>query len=379
MLASMKIEKTRDLAYYEALPYSVVVRKDEDGDFVARIQELPGCIAHGETEASAIEHLRSMQRLWLEDALSSGDAVPEPEDDSTLPSGKWVQRVPRKLHRDLVRLALRENVSLNQLVTSMLSEALAVRSCTHAFQTFLSRVPQPAHLLTDSLSSLWWGSIERAHGADRWSTTRIQADDLIQRISRVKNLKHGSILLDTHFPLDTPYADEYTEAISSLQQGDGQYEEFLRGLELISVGLRGCSAHLDRAELYRLFSSERKPSRAFKDSYKVTELGTNFFEAAGLFVVKVQESSSAPPVLSIECEFEAHFHVVEPISRAFVKRFVDSEFQLVLVPYARQFVSSVTAGMSIPPLIIPLSTKSATGSKSVPSVAKKSKSKAKAR
>src|ERR1035438_10240793 len=97
MWSCMKIETTKDIAYYEALPYTIVVRKDEDGDFVARIQELPGCIAHGDMEGSAIEHLRSMQKLWLEDSLSAAEAIPEPEDDTILPSGKWVQRVPRKL------------------------------------------------------------------------------------------------------------------------------------------------------------------------------------------------------------------------------------------------------------------------------------------
>ncbi len=210
----MKIEKTKDLAYYEALPYSIVVRKDEDGDFVARIQELPGCIAHGETEASAIEHLRSMQRLWLEDALSSGDAIPEPEDDAALPSGKWVQRVPRKLHRDLVRLALREKVSLNQLVTSMLSEALAVRSCTHAFEAFLSRAPQPVHLLRDSLGAVWRGAALHSHAADRWSTTHIRAGNLVQTLSRIKSLNSPDepVFLD-NFNL---YADEHAESHKQL-------------------------------------------------------------------------------------------------------------------------------------------------------------------
>jgi hypothetical protein len=169
------------------------------------------------------------------------------------------------------------------------------------------------------------------------------------------------------------------KAINSLQQSDSGYEEFLRGVELVSVGLRSCSAHLDRAGLSRLWSSEKRPPRSFSDTYRPTEIGSNYFEAAGLFVVKVQESPSVAPVLSVECEFEAHLHGVEPISKVFVERFVKSEFRLILVPYARQFVSSITAGMSIPPLVIPLSTKSATSRKSTAAVAKKSKGKTKTR
>ena len=44
-----------------------------------------------------------------------------PED---LPSGKWLQRVPRTLHLKLSALAKREGISLNQLVVSILAEAV---------------------------------------------------------------------------------------------------------------------------------------------------------------------------------------------------------------------------------------------------------------
>ena len=73
---------TKDLRYYRELPYTITLRKDEEGDFVARIQELPGCIAHGATEAEAVSEVRAMQTLWVEDALASGDNIPEPENDS---------------------------------------------------------------------------------------------------------------------------------------------------------------------------------------------------------------------------------------------------------------------------------------------------------
>ncbi len=195
-------EKTKDLAYYVALPYTIVIRKDEDGAIVARIQELPGCLAHGDTEASAIENLRSMQRLWLEDALSAGDAIPEPEDDGQLPSGKWLQRVPRKLHRELVQMAIRENVSLNQLVTSMLSEAITARSCVYAFEAFLShsaQLIQPKHI-----AALWWGGKEPE--ATDWSIpSRMRIGSLTQGLSHVKRLAGKDLLL-----LESQYADEHT-------------------------------------------------------------------------------------------------------------------------------------------------------------------------
>lgn len=151
----MKTDTMKDATYYEGLPYTITVRKDDEGDFVARIPELPGCVAHGESESVAIENLRTVQKLWIEEALSAGLTIPEPEADQ-MPSGKWVQRVPRRLHKELVAAAKRDNISLNHMVTSMLSEALAVRNCTHAFQMFLGRIPQLAYQVRDPFSVGWW-------------------------------------------------------------------------------------------------------------------------------------------------------------------------------------------------------------------------------
>lgn len=117
----------KDLKYYLNLPYTVVLRPDEQGDYVARIEELPGCSAHGPTPQEALKNLEEAQALWIGDCLEAGDVVPEPVLEESLPSGKWVQRVPRTLHRKLVLMARRERVSLNQLVTSILSEASGAR------------------------------------------------------------------------------------------------------------------------------------------------------------------------------------------------------------------------------------------------------------
>jgi predicted RNase H-like HicB family nuclease len=80
--------KNRDLAYYIALPYTKTLQRDEDGDMVARIAELRGCAAHGANDKEALRNLAEAQRLWIEDCLEAGDAVPGPEQHSALPSGK---------------------------------------------------------------------------------------------------------------------------------------------------------------------------------------------------------------------------------------------------------------------------------------------------
>lgn len=117
-----------DVASYLSLPYSKVLTKDEDGTIIASIRELPNCSAHGDTEAEALERLSAMQVSWLEEALENNIPIPLPVSaEESLPSGKWVQRVPRSLHRKLSELAQAEGTSLNQLVTAMLAEAVSVR------------------------------------------------------------------------------------------------------------------------------------------------------------------------------------------------------------------------------------------------------------
>jgi antitoxin HicB len=122
----MKVEDMKTAEYYRDLPYRILLTKDDEGDWIARVEELPGCTAHGATKAEAIENLEEVQSLWIEDATAAGDVIPEPAMEE-LPSGKWLQRVPKSLHRKVSELARNEGVSLNQLVTSILAEAVGQR------------------------------------------------------------------------------------------------------------------------------------------------------------------------------------------------------------------------------------------------------------
>src|ERR1700722_12921194 len=95
---TLLMNEARNIDYYRSLPYGVKLRRDEEGDWVARVEELPGCTAHGGTQSEALEHLEEMKTAWIEDAIQAGDSIPEPKPDEKLPSGKWLQRVPRSLH-----------------------------------------------------------------------------------------------------------------------------------------------------------------------------------------------------------------------------------------------------------------------------------------
>jgi antitoxin HicB len=115
-------EKTLD--YYMSLPYTIEVKHDPESEWAwfARVVELPGCM----TEAPTFEELGPMiedaMRSWIEVGLEHGDPIPEPRNTKDY-SGNVRLRMPKSLHRDLVRMAEGESVSLNQLMVTILAQA----------------------------------------------------------------------------------------------------------------------------------------------------------------------------------------------------------------------------------------------------------------
>ncbi len=60
--------------------YEIVVCSCEpDQLFVAEVPELPGCMAHGETQEEALRQARIAIGLWLDTAREQGDSIPEPK------------------------------------------------------------------------------------------------------------------------------------------------------------------------------------------------------------------------------------------------------------------------------------------------------------
>ena len=51
---------------------------NEDQVFVAEVPELPGCVAHGETQEVALANAQEATQLWIETALEFGDPIPQP-------------------------------------------------------------------------------------------------------------------------------------------------------------------------------------------------------------------------------------------------------------------------------------------------------------
>ena len=62
------------------LNYEIILYwSDEDGVFVAEVPELPGCMAHGDTQEAALANTKVAMQLWVDTAREFGDPVPEPK------------------------------------------------------------------------------------------------------------------------------------------------------------------------------------------------------------------------------------------------------------------------------------------------------------
>jgi len=67
------------------MKYRVIVEQDEDGVFVTRVPELPGCISQGKTRKAALENIREAIESYLESLKKHNEPVPPPIQE------EWVE------------------------------------------------------------------------------------------------------------------------------------------------------------------------------------------------------------------------------------------------------------------------------------------------
>jgi len=58
---------------------TIIYWSNEDNAFIAEVPELPGCMAHGDTQEAALVNVREAVDLWIETAREFGDPIPEPK------------------------------------------------------------------------------------------------------------------------------------------------------------------------------------------------------------------------------------------------------------------------------------------------------------
>ena len=111
----------KTIDYYLNLPYKLEIVPDMDeGGFVARYPELPGCITVGDTLEAVVKNLNDAKIEWITAALEDGNTIPEPPtyDDY---SGQFKLRLPKSLHKLLADRSKEEGVSMNQYCVYLLS------------------------------------------------------------------------------------------------------------------------------------------------------------------------------------------------------------------------------------------------------------------
>ena len=121
-------QSAKTIEEYLQLPYTIEVTRDEADGIVgwfARVVELPGCMTQADTFDELDEMVQDAMRAWIETAQAKGINIPEPQGTEEY-SGKFVIRVPRSLHKELVSAADRDGVSLNTFVNVALARVVGV-------------------------------------------------------------------------------------------------------------------------------------------------------------------------------------------------------------------------------------------------------------
>ena len=113
----------KDFNYYKGLPYTIEILPDQPDGWYAGIKELPGCMTSADTPEEALADIQQVKEEWIRNALEDEFEIPEPRKKDEY-SGNFRLRVPKSLHRKLVETAKEEDVSLNTVCVTFLSEAV---------------------------------------------------------------------------------------------------------------------------------------------------------------------------------------------------------------------------------------------------------------
>jgi len=108
-------------------PYKIIIQQDTDGCFYAKVEEMEGCFAEGQTAGEAWENIHDSMKNWMEIAQEMNVSIPLPKaDQETEYSGKYLLRMPKKLHKELTETSEEEGISLNLLLVNLLSSRLPI-------------------------------------------------------------------------------------------------------------------------------------------------------------------------------------------------------------------------------------------------------------
>ncbi len=106
----------------ELLGYEIKIIPDKESGYLAvRFPDFPSIITGGYSIEETIKNAQEALELTIDTMKKHRIPLPKPK---TRFSGQFNVRVPKDLHRELVRKAEEEGVSLNALITYLLSRSI---------------------------------------------------------------------------------------------------------------------------------------------------------------------------------------------------------------------------------------------------------------
>ena len=94
---------------------------EDGGGFLASYPELPGCMSDGETPEEALHNAREAFQDWVAARKELKLLIPKPNSSV---SGKFLLRMPKRLHSALLEKASEDGVSANTLLVSIISHGI---------------------------------------------------------------------------------------------------------------------------------------------------------------------------------------------------------------------------------------------------------------
>jgi predicted RNase H-like HicB family nuclease len=59
-----------------AMRYTVILQREPDGEYVATVPALPGCVSQGDSREEVMASIGEAADLYIENCIAAGDPVP---------------------------------------------------------------------------------------------------------------------------------------------------------------------------------------------------------------------------------------------------------------------------------------------------------------
>jgi len=105
--------------------YEIDLVPNEHGGYYARVPDFPTIFTGGGTPEEAMRNALEAIELMMEEHQDRGLPIPIPLGSF---SGQFNVRIPRTLHRELVRRAEIQGISLNALVSFLLAQTTGLEA-----------------------------------------------------------------------------------------------------------------------------------------------------------------------------------------------------------------------------------------------------------